>query len=152
VNDVIIRSRIAAEELMATLGAVRRVARRAVRQSLSGDRLPPGQSELLRLTAANPGISVADAARELGLAPNSVSTLIGKLTASGLLARGRDEADGRTAVLTVTPAGTERIARWRDIRAEAAVRAMDRLSEADRQAIENALPALGRLARQMEEL
>lgn len=151
VNDVITGSRVIAEELMGALGAIRRVARRAVRQSVHGDPLPPARSELLRLTARNPGISVADAARELGLAPNSVSTLIGKLTADGLLTRERDESDGRAAVLTVTGKGTERIARWRDIRAEAAARALDQLPAADRRAIENALPALSRLARQMEE-
>jgi DNA-binding MarR family transcriptional regulator len=142
---------VRAEDLLAALGAIRRVARRAVRQAAHADPLPPARSELLRLAARNPGISVAEAARELGLAPNSVSTLVGKLTADGLLNRQRGESDGRSAELSVTPAGTERIARWRDIRAEVTARAMERLDPADQRAISNALPALTRLAVQMED-
>ena len=127
-----------------------RVARRAVRNYVIAEALPPARSELLRLTARRPGISVAEAAQELRLAPNSVSTMVSKLTADGLLARDRADFDGRSVRLTVTPAGTERIAQWQDIRADAAGRALALLDEADRQAIRAAIPALSRLAEQME--
>ncbi len=76
-----------AAELMAAISSIRRIARRAVRQAFAGEPLPPAQSELLRLAAARPGLSVADAAHELRLAPNTVSTLVGRLTAAGLLER-----------------------------------------------------------------
>lgn len=141
-----------AAELLAAMGAIRRVARRAVRSSVIAEALPPARSELLRLTARRPGISVAEAAQELRLAPNSVSTMVSKLTADGLLARDRADSDGRSVRLTVTPAGTERIAQWQDIRADAAGRALGLLDEADRQAIRAAIPALSRLAEQMEGL
>ena len=140
-----------AAELLAAVGAVRRVARRAVRSSAAGA-LPPARSELLRLAARRPGIGVAEAAQELRLAPNSVSTMVSKLAADGLLNRGRAEADGRSVMLTVTDAGAARVEQWRDIRAELAGRALDRLPLADRQAIRAAVPALSRLAEQMEEL
>jgi len=55
---------------------VQRVTRRAVRGSAYAEPLPPARSELLRLTARRPGISVAEAAQELRLAPNSVSTMV----------------------------------------------------------------------------
>ncbi len=139
-----------AAELLAAVGAVRRVARRAVRAS--AEALPPARSELLRLAARRPGIGVAEAAQELRLAPNSVSTMVSQLAADGLLNRGRAEADGRSVQLTVTDAGAARVGQWRDIRAELASRALDRLSPADRQAISAAVPALSRLAEQMEEL
>ena len=141
-----------AAELLAALGAVTRVARRAVRGSAHAEPLPPARSELLRLTARRPGISVAEAAQELGLAPNSVSTMVSKLAEDGLLSRGRDAADGRSVRLTVTPAGAARIGQWRDIRAELAGRALERLGPADQAAIRTAVPALARLAEQMEEL
>jgi DNA-binding MarR family transcriptional regulator len=137
--------------LLAAVGSIRRVARRAVRSSAAAGALPPARSELLRLTARRPGISVAEAAQELRLAPNSVSTMVSKLTADGLLTRGKADSDGRSVRLTVTPAGTERIAQWQDIRADTVGRALGLLNEADRRAIQAAIPALNRLAEQMED-
>ena len=140
-----------ARELMAAVGAIRRIARREARQAFAGEPLPPAQSELLRLAAARPGLSVADAAHELRLAPNTVSTLVGRLTAAGLLERTRAVSDGRSVRLGVTEAARQRIAGWRDLRAELAARALDRLSAGDREAIADALPALLRFAASLEE-
>jgi DNA-binding MarR family transcriptional regulator len=148
VNDV----KAEAGELLTAVGAIRRVVRRAVRNSSTAQPLPPARSELLRLVARRPGISVAEAAQEMRLAPNSVSTMVSQLTADGLLSRGRASSDGRTARLTLTTAGTERIAQWQDIRTDVAGHALGRLNEADRQAIRAAIPALTRLAEQMEAL
>jgi DNA-binding MarR family transcriptional regulator len=145
-------ARAEAGELLSAVGAVRRVARRAVRNSLTAQPLPPARSELLRLAARRPGISVAEAAHERRLAPNSVSTMVSQLAADGLLSRGRASSDGRTVRLTPTSAGTERIAQLQDIRSDLAGRALGRLGEADRQAIRAAIPALTRLAEQMEAL
>ena len=141
-----------AAELLAAIGAIRRIARRAVGSSAHAGALPPARSELLRLAARRPGISVAEAAQELRLAPNSVSTMVSQLTADGLLARGRDAGDGRSVRLTVTDQGAARVGQWRDIRAELAGRALERLPAADRRAISAAVPALTRLAGRMEEL
>ena len=141
-----------AAELLVAVGAVRRVLRRAVRGAAGAGALPPARSELLRLAARRPGIGVAEAAQELRLAPNSVSTMVSQLAADGLLNRGRAEADGRSVQLTVTAAGAARVEQWRDLRAELAGRALDRLPLAERQAIRAAVPALSRLAEQMEEL
>jgi DNA-binding MarR family transcriptional regulator len=144
-------SQALAAELLGAISAVRRIARRTVRSAWHEQPLPPAQSELLRLTAARPGISVADAARELRLAPNTVSTLVGRLTAAGLLGRTRSAADGRSVRLAVTGQATRRIAGFRDLRAELAGRALDRLTAGDRQALAAAVPALHRLAAQLEE-
>ncbi len=80
---------MAAADLMTAISVLRRAARRAARQAWARQPLPPAQSELLRLAAARPGITVADAAHELRLAPNTVSTLVGRLTGAGLLCRER---------------------------------------------------------------
>ena len=141
-----------AAELLAALGAVRRVARQALRLSAYAEALPPARSELLRLANRRPGISVAEAAQELRLAPNSVSTMVSKLAEDGLLSRDRAAADGRSVLLTVTDKGAARITQWRDIRAELAGRALERLGAADRAALQAAVPALARLAGQMEDL
>jgi DNA-binding MarR family transcriptional regulator len=140
-----------AAEVLGAIGVIRRVARRAVRSAWDAEPLPPAQSELLRLAAARPGISVAEAAHELRLAPNTVSTLVGKLTAAGLLGRNRASSDGRSVRLTLTDQATRRIAEWRDLRAELAGRALDRLTPADRQALADAVPALLRFAAQLAE-
>lgn len=140
-----------AAELLATVGAIRRVARRAVGNADYARALPPARSELLRLTARRPGLSVAEAAHELRLAPNSVSTMVSQLAADGLISRVRADGDGRMVRLTVTDAGAARVAQWRDLRAETTGQALERLPEADRQTIRLALPALARLAEQMED-
>jgi DNA-binding MarR family transcriptional regulator len=140
-----------AAELLAAIGAVRRVARRTVRGA-QAEPLPPARGELLRLVAKRPGIGVAEAAAELRLAPNSVSTMVSKLAEDGLLSRGRVVNDGRSVRLTVTQAGAARVEQWRDIRTDLVGRALERLSPADRQALAGAVPALTRLAEQMEAL
>jgi DNA-binding MarR family transcriptional regulator len=146
------RAKSEATELLAAIGAVQRAARRAVRGAAYAEPLPPARSELLRLTARRPGISVAEAAQELRLAPNSVSTMVSKLTADGLLSRDRAAADGRSVRLTVTRRGAARIEQWRDIRVELAGRALGRLPASDWRAITAAVPALARLAERMEEV
>src|ERR1700733_1906456 len=127
-------ARAEAAELLAAMGAVRRVARRAVRTASQAEPLPPARSELLRLAARRPGIGVAEAAAELRLAPNSVSTMVSKLTEDGLLSRDRGATDGRSVRLTVTEAGAARIEQWRDIRTDLAGRALGRLGEGRRRA------------------
>jgi len=146
------RDKAEAAALLAAMGAVRRVARRAVRASAQATALPPARSELLRLAARRPGIGVAEAAAELSLAPNSVSTMVSKLADDGLLSRDRLASDGRSVRLTITEAGRARIEQWQDIRTDLAGRAIGLLSGADRRSLVAAIPALTRLAEQMEKL
>ena len=141
-----------AAALLAAIGAVRRAARQAVRTSTRAEALPPARSELLRLAARRPGIGVAEAAAELRLAPNSVSTMVSKLAEDGLLSRDRAARDARSVRLTVTEAGAARIEQWQDIRSDLAGRALELLPAADRRALAAAIPALTRLASQMELL
>jgi DNA-binding MarR family transcriptional regulator len=140
----------AAAELFAAMSVIRRAARRTARQAWTQQPLPPTQSELLRLAVARPGITVADAAQELRLAPNTVSTLVGRLTEAGLLVRERGAADGRTALLTATEKARLRLAEFRDLRADLAGRALAQLPEQDQKALAAAVPALLRLAGRME--
>jgi DNA-binding MarR family transcriptional regulator len=136
---------------MAAISAIKRTGRRAARLGWREEPLPSAQVELLRLAAARPGISVADAAHELRLAPNTVSTLVGRLAAAELLSRDRAPGDGRSVRLTVTDKARQRMAGWRDLRAEVTARALRRLTEQDRKTLAEAVPALLRLAGELEE-
>ena len=62
-------------------------------------RLTESQSELLWLVGRRPGISVRHAAAELGLVPNTASTLVSKLVANGLLIRTARDTDRRVGQL-----------------------------------------------------
>jgi DNA-binding MarR family transcriptional regulator len=145
------RAKSEAAELLAAIGVMRRATRHAARAT-DAAALPPARSELLRLAARRPGIGVAEAAQELRLAPNSVSTMVSKLKEDGLLSRGRGELDGRSVRLSVTEAGAARVEQWRDIRADLAGRALERLPLADQQTLRAAAPALIRLGQQLEAL
>ncbi len=138
-----------AAELLAAISAVRRTARRATRQTWSAAPLPGAQGELLRLVMAQPGISVAEAASELRLAANTVSTLVGRLVEQGMLTRHRGLSDGRSVFLTVTAKAQQRIADYRDLRAELTQDAMAHLSAEDVTALTAAVPAMLRLAERL---
>lgn len=134
-----------ADRLLGTIQGIRRVMRRHARVGLPGAPLPGAQLELLRVVADHPGIGVAAAAHTLHLANNSVSTLVNQLADAGLLRREADPADRRAARLELTAAATDRIAAWRRARTGLVADALDRMSEEDTEAIEQALPALEKL-------
>jgi len=142
-------SRAEAATLLAAISAVRRTARRAVRHAWQTEPLPPAQGELLRLIASKPGISVAEAAQELRLAPNTVSTLVGRLAEQDLLSRQRTLPDGRSVRLTVTGKARQRITEWQDLRAYLASQVLAEMPPDDRRALADAVPALLRLAERM---
>ncbi len=143
-------ARKTAADLFTAVSVIRRTARRVARQAWAQEPLPPAQSELLRLAVARPGVTVADAAHELRLAPNTVSTLVGRLTDAGLLTRAKSPRDGRTALLTATGKAMQRRAEFRDLRADLAGQALARLPEEDQRALARAAPALLRLSDEME--
>jgi len=130
------------DELMTTMAAMRRQVRRELRPKGIGPQLRGAQIELLRVAQDRPGIGVAAAARELHLAPNSVSTLVNQLTDLGMLIREIDPGDRRAIRLYPAEEATKRLAEWRTARAELVGNGIAGLSPADRAAIAAALPAL----------
>jgi DNA-binding MarR family transcriptional regulator len=86
-------------EVFGVVGRFRRQLRRSAGHGLDSARLTASQSELLWLVGRRPGISVRAAAAELGLVPNTASTLVSKLVAKGLLIRTVDETDRRACQL-----------------------------------------------------
>src|SRR5437660_6754292 len=110
-----------ATEVADTVGRVKRAIRHRMRLELGGS-LPEAQLELMRLVRLEPGLRVQDAAAGLGVAPNTVSTLVKQLTAAGMLERRADRNDGRVTRLFLTRAARARWALRRD-RREGVVRA-----------------------------
>jgi DNA-binding MarR family transcriptional regulator len=86
-------------EVFGVVGRFRRQLRRSAGRGFDPTRLSESQSELLWLVGRRPGISVSAAAAELGLVPNTASTLVSKLVANGLLVRTVGETDRRVGQL-----------------------------------------------------
>jgi DNA-binding MarR family transcriptional regulator len=134
-------------ELAKVLGRIGRGLRyhtRAAREALD---ITQSESELLRLLDRRPGIRVHEAAAELGIASNSVSTLVRQLTRAGLLERGADPLDGRAARLRLTPLAEEWVTQLGNAREQTIDRALAALDEQDRLQLEAAIPAMKRLAK-----
>ncbi|HEY6624782.1 MAG TPA: MarR family winged helix-turn-helix transcriptional regulator [Acidimicrobiales bacterium] len=138
--------------LLAVLVPFRHAMRRAVRKDFPLAPLPSAQIELLRVVERTPGVGVRQAADELSLAANSVSTLVNKLVVGGLLDRGQDPTDRRNARLSLTAKAVGPLDLWQDYRHDVMVRALSTLSPPDRRRIDEALPALGRVIDALEVL
>jgi DNA-binding MarR family transcriptional regulator len=133
-------------ELARVLARIGRGLRYRTRDAREALEVTHSEAELLRLIDRQPGIRVQDAAVELGVASNSVSTLVKQLTRTALVRRDSDPLDGRAAHLWLTPAAEEWVTRVGNAREAAIGRALVSLDDADRAAIEAAVPALARLA------
>ncbi|MGZ4585622.1 MAG: MarR family winged helix-turn-helix transcriptional regulator [Mycobacterium sp.] len=86
-------------EVFRVVGRFRRQLRRSAGRGFDSSQLTESQSELLWLVGRQPGISVNAAAAELGLAPNTASTLVSKLVSGGLLIRAVGDTDRRVGRL-----------------------------------------------------
>lgn len=137
---------VLAERLFEAISLARRQARRVANAPEQARRLAGSQVELIRLVRRRPGTSVAEAASELALAPNTVSTLVRQLSDAGLLRREPDVADRRVVRLSLTASAQQRVQRWRDRRAAAAAVAIAELEPTERTALEAALPVMTKLA------
>ncbi|WP_406087039.1 MarR family winged helix-turn-helix transcriptional regulator [Kitasatospora purpeofusca] len=139
------------EEFSTLLVGIQRLVRRRLREGRAEPRLRGAQVELLRLVTDFPGLRVSDAATELCLAANSVSTLVNQLVALGLLRREVDPADRRAALLYVTGEAVERLAAWRARREALVGEVVAGLPADDRAALAAALPALRGVATGLRE-
>ncbi|MBD0690091.1 MarR family winged helix-turn-helix transcriptional regulator [Streptomyces sp. CBMA123] len=141
-----------ADEFSALLVGIQRLLRRRLRRRLEQPRLRGAQVELLRLVTHTPGLRISEAAEELCLAGNSVSTLVNQLVAQDLLRREPDPADRRAALLYATEAAGQRIEAWRARRRALMGELVAGLPEPDRAALAAALPALQKVAEGLRAL
>ncbi len=139
-----------AEDLLHAIGTVRRATRRRAGRPPELASLTGAQLELVRLLRLRPGLSINEAAIELSLAPNTVSTLVGQLSAGGAIRRVADAADRRVARLELAPGLAHAVEVWRDRRALALSDAIARLPVHAAAALPMAVAALGDLARELD--
>jgi DNA-binding MarR family transcriptional regulator len=137
--------------LLSSTASIRRSARLAGRPAELAS-LTGAQLDLVRLVWRRPGVSVAEAAAELRLAANTVSTLVRQLTDTGLLLRRVDPSDRRVARLELTAETARKVGRFRDRRVALVASAIAELRPADRRRLEAAVPILGALAERLPEL
>jgi DNA-binding MarR family transcriptional regulator len=135
-----------ADELYDAVGLLRRRSRRLAGVPFPGLALSGAQLELVRLVRREPGLAVAEAATLLGLAPNTVSTLVGQLVALDVVVRDRHDSDRRVARLRLTDDARESLEQWRDRRALLTTTAVGELTEHERASLRRALPIIRQLA------
>jgi DNA-binding MarR family transcriptional regulator len=144
VTEVTDEGRVA-EALFESIGQFRRRVRRRVGPAWGPSGHTRAEGELLRHVRRNPGTTVSAAAHDLGMAVNTVSTLVSRLVSAGSLVRTTDPRDRRVARLELSEEAAARIGDWRDARVALTAAALEALSAADRRTLEAALPVLDRL-------
>jgi DNA-binding MarR family transcriptional regulator len=139
-----------AEQLLASIAVIRRRSVYIARDDSPDPHLTTAQIELLRLVNRHPGVTVATAAAELHLAPNTVSTLVGQLSRLGLLDRFYDDSDRRVVHLEVTDTSRTRMSGWRRRRLNAVAKAVNSLEPDERESLAEAMTALEKLGENLE--
>ena len=139
------------EALMPAIGSLRRLLRRVAGPAF-GDSVPPSQREVLLVAGKRPGCAVAELAQELGLAPNSVSTMVTQLVASGHLRRETDPADRRIGRLSLTASAAGEAASIRARRRDLLKETVQRLPSNQIAALAAGIDALAALAAELQAL
>ena len=100
---------------------------------------------LARLQREGPA-RLTELATAEGVTQPSMTALVARLAAQGLVRRDPDPTDGRAVVLSLTPAGADLLARRRATRTARLAPCVAGLSPDDVRRIADALPALQKLA------
>lgn len=136
-------------DLFHTVGRFRRQLRRTAGGSFAG--VTQSQAELLRLVGRRPGISVREAAEELGLAANTASTLVSKLAADNLLVRSVDPDDRRIGRLRLTEPAQQLADETRAARRAALDVVLNQLSDEQIRDLTEGLTVLAEMTRMLQE-
>ena len=140
-----------ASELFDVVGRFRRQLRRSAGRGFDATGLTQSQAELLRLVGRRPGSSVREAAEELGLVPNTASTLVSKLAADGLLLRDADADDRRVGRLRLTEPAQRIADRTRAARRATLAGVLDDLDADQIDRLERGLGVLNEVTRMLQK-
>jgi DNA-binding MarR family transcriptional regulator len=142
------------ETLMPAVGAVRRLLRRLAGPFVTNAmvEVSTSQREVLLVVGKRTGRSVAEIADELGLARNTVSTIVTQLVGAGLLVRETDPQDRRVGRLALTPAAQEALDSARARRRGLLHEALDRLSPRQLADLAAGIDAMEALAEELRTL
>jgi DNA-binding MarR family transcriptional regulator len=138
-------------EVFGVVGRFRRQLRRSAGRGFESARLTESQSELLWLVGRRPGISVRAAAAELGLVPNTASTLVSKLVATGLLIRTVDETDRRACQLRLAEPTQQIVDVSRATRRALLSEVLDKLDDDQIDSLTKGLEVLDTVTRRLQE-
>jgi DNA-binding MarR family transcriptional regulator len=138
-------------EVFRVVGRFRRQLRRSAGRGFDSNRLTESQSELLWLIGRQPGISVSAAAAELGLVPNTASTLVSKLVAKGLLVRTVGENDRRVGQLRLAGAAQQIVDASRAARRALLAEVLTELDDDQIEALTKGLEVLDLMTQQLKE-
>ncbi len=123
---------------------VSRLARRIRRQGLSG--LSPAQLSALGTLAREGSMHMGELARREHITPPSITPLVSRLVAAGLVERTVDPGDARSATVSITPAGAALLERVRHERTALLRSGVAAMTPEEQAVLEAALPLLERLA------
>jgi DNA-binding MarR family transcriptional regulator len=138
-------------ELFGVVGRFRRQLRRSAGRGLDSVRLSEAQAELLWLVGRRPGISVSAAAAELGLVPNTASTLVSKLARNGLLIRTVGESDRRVGQLRLAEPTQQLVDASRAARRALVSEALGELDNDQIESLAKGLEVLDTMTRRLQE-
>lgn len=138
-------------ELFGVVGRFRRQLRRSAGRGFDASRLSESQSELLWLVGRRPGISVSAAAAELGLVPNTASTLVTKLVSGGLLIRAVGDTDRRVCQLQLAEPAQQIVDASRAARRALLTEVLDELDDDEIESLAKGLEVLDTMTRKLRE-
>jgi DNA-binding MarR family transcriptional regulator len=133
------------------MGRFRRQLRRSAGRGFDSSRLTESQSELLWLVGRQPGISVSAAAAELGLKPNTASTLVSKLVSDGLLIRTVDDTDRRVSQLGLAEPAQQIVDESRAARRSLLAQVLGELDQEQLASLTKGLEVLDMMTRTLQE-
>lgn len=140
-----------AGELFGVVGRFRRQLRRSAGRGFDSSRLSESQSELLWLVGRRPGISVSAAAAELGLVPNTASTLVTKLVSGGLLLRTPGDVDRRVCQLRLAEPAQQVVDASRATRRALLSEVIDELDDEQIESLTKGLEVVETMTRKLQE-
>ena len=123
--------------------AVARLQRR-LRASAVGT-LSPAQVSILALLDKHESLTLGELASLELVRPPSITPLVRGLEATGLVSCAKDEADRRSTLVRLTPAGRQELDITRRVRTEYLAQRLLALSEADRRTAEDVVTFLEKL-------
>jgi DNA-binding MarR family transcriptional regulator len=130
----------AADSVPARLALI--VGRLNRRLALAPGGLSHGLLMSLASVAKRGPLRLAELAQLENVSAPGATRLVAELEARGLVARDVDPDDGRAALITVTPAGTDAILRARAARSEVVAQLLEGLTASEIARVRAALPAL----------
>ncbi len=138
-------------EVFRVVGRFRRQLSRSAGRGFESSRLTESQSELLWLVGRQPGISVNAAAAELGLAPNTASTLVSKLVSGGLLVRTVGATDRRVGQLHLAEPAQQIVDASRAARRAVLAEAVAELDDDQIESLTRGLEVIEKMTRTLQE-